>query len=113
MAKKRAKRNYLLIGFSYLLTIVAVVIIMLKVFFPYHRIIAITIYGISWIPFIYALFIHKRSVISSKRKNKIIHFVKAYKSFIIWAVVLLAAAYFIWVLFPVEQTVFLNLQNQN
>ena len=47
-------------GLATLFLITAIVIFATKVFFPYHRLIALSIYGIGWIPFLYSLHLKKR-----------------------------------------------------
>jgi hypothetical protein len=55
--KKRVniKKIAWLIVLSYVVNITALSILMLKVFYPYHRTLAFVVYGISWAIFIYAL----------------------------------------------------------
>lgn len=66
------KKIIRLVLISYTINIVALAILMLKVFYPYYRSVAFCIYGISWAIFIYVLVItlskkyyeHKRTLLS-------------------------------------------------
>lgn len=60
---------------SFLSTIISLLIIALKVFYPYHRIIAFSIYAFSWIPFFYGIYkTDKASRFFAKHKNKLRYF---------------------------------------
>jgi hypothetical protein len=49
------KGKIILIALNFILNTVALVFFMLKIAYPYHRTIAVLIYGASWVPFILAI----------------------------------------------------------
>ncbi len=91
------------------LSIMAVLIVALKVFYPYHRVVAITMYGLSWIPFVYSI-----AKLKSSGQNKTKKFgdvLKKHKTYVESLLVLLITAYLLYVLFPVDKTSFLTAEN--
>jgi hypothetical protein len=66
---KNIKRGYL-ISLSFVINIIAITILMLKIFYPYYRVIAITIYLIGWIPFILSLKTEDKTKIKFLKRNK-------------------------------------------
>lgn len=99
----------LTIGASYGLVLAAFVILMTKVFFPYHRIIAVCIYAISWIPFLRYNIAHRRLLVEHSKtiKNILIH----YWPQVCFGLLLIIFLYSIVVLVPVTSTQLLSLNS--
>ncbi len=94
---------------SILLTVVSIIVLAMKLFFPHHRILAITLYGLSWLPFIYGFATWRTS--KKKYERKLRTYIKQHKATLYTLAILLTAAYFIWVIFPVEDTTFLQAEH--
>ena len=90
------------LGVSYLLAGVAFLILVLRVGTPHHRWIALTIYGISWIPFVFS--IPRRRALVRLHRMKWGGKLKTYFPHFIMACLLGAFAYAARVLVPVEHT---------
>ncbi len=96
-------KNKLIIAFSYLLTLVAILIILLKLFYPNHRLIAFTTYAISWILLIYGIIKFKRIQRFVKKNKHILSIIKKYKYYILNAIFLIFIGYLLVILFPVSK----------
>lgn len=100
------KTRYSLI-LSLVLTLASVVVILLKIFHPYHRVAAVSLYAVGWLPFLYEL------TLESKYKRKSVK-VKAFKkmsrnlTLTFTLVALIVVGYSLWVLFPIKDVSFLK-----
>lgn len=102
----------LILVFSYILTLISILILILKVYYPHHRLIAFTIYAISWIPFIYSLIKFnkvEKFIIEHKKK---FYLLKKYRFYIINSFLLLFIGYILLLLFPVDNFEYLNIEKQ-
>ncbi|MFC1752937.1 YiiX/YebB-like N1pC/P60 family cysteine hydrolase [Thermoproteota archaeon] len=89
---------------SYVLVIFAILIIAGKIFYPNHRLIAIILYLVSWIPFIVEFIRKRKNRQVRKVKKKIFVFIKENKFMIILFALLLLFAYLAWVVIPMERS---------
>lgn len=88
---------------SVIFIILCISIITYKIFYPYHRIIAISIYIISWI--IYYFRFRKNINAQIKESNKLY---KKYYDFMYAVIGFLILFYVIFVIFPINNNEFLN-----
>jgi hypothetical protein len=93
----RVKKITWLIILSYAINILALSILMLKIFYPYYRILAIAIYVISWVIFIYALIIAL-----SKKYNENKKVLLRWLPFLMIALGLFVTLWMILSFFPVD-----------
>lgn len=90
------------IGLSYALAAAAFVVLVTRIGFPYHRLIAIAVYAVSWVPFV--LSFRSRRVWIREQRAAARTVLRPYVSHLALAAVLAAFAYTAWVLVPVEDT---------
>lgn len=95
---------------SALALLLVIIIFGTKLFFPYHRIIAITIYAIGWIPFLYSLSLRKHYIL--QYTNSVTPFFQIYWIHIIFAAIMLVAIFILLTLFPPTKSVFIGLSNE-
>jgi hypothetical protein len=92
---------------GYVLAGVAVIVLVGRLFYPNHHAIAIVLYGVSWIPFVfmcYQLVVKHRLLVSN--------IFVSYGVFVVLGVVLLVFAYLAWVLFPFEKSPLVEMNQQ-
>ena len=99
LSKRKIARNILL---SLLLATAAVVVLAMKILYPWHRAAAITLYVASWLPFCLS-FNQKRAVLR-KRRKVLRKKLRPYLLHAVVAVVLVIAARVSWLLVPAEVT---------
>ena len=90
------------LGASYLLAGLAFLVLVLRLGHPYHRIIALVCYGISWVPFVFS-FPRRRALVRLHRMKwggKL----RTYLPHMVMAALLVAFAYVAKVLVPVEHS---------
>jgi len=93
-----------------LLTFICTLILILKLFYPYHRLVAFSFYLLTWIIFIHSLTkLNKIDKLVKKNKNSI-SFVKKYKVYFIDLFVLIIIGYILFVLFPVDNFEYFNIE---
>jgi len=90
------------IGLSYALAAAAFIVLVTRIGFPYHRLIAITVYAVSWVPF--ALSFRSRRAWIREQRTMARAVLRPYVSHLVLAALLAAFAYTAWVLVPVEAT---------
>lgn len=91
------KRTICLVIVSFVTNIIALAILMMKIFYPYQRIIAFIIYGVSWIIFFYAL---KTILFKKYKKNR--QFLLKWMPLIFIFIGLLLTLWIIFNLFPLN-----------
>ena len=91
--------------------VATVAIFSTKLFFPYHRIIALVVYAVGWIPFLYSVFLRKHWLL--QHKAGVGSFISAFWAHIIFGIILLLALYLFLVLFPITRSAFLGLSNED
>ncbi len=87
---------------SYSIVAVAFVILATKIFYPHHRLIALGLYGVSWVFFLWAFWAKRQSIIASG--EFVGSFVSQYGWLIFFGVVFSLFLYFYFVLFPPEKS---------
>ncbi len=97
---------------SFILTLVSILVLILRLVYPYHRIIAVLIYLISWIPFVYSFLKFDRSKTLLKKGTSSLEIVKKYSSFLILFLFLILTSFILFVLFPVNDTTFVSIGEQ-
>jgi len=101
-------KKHLPLAGATILGFISVLTILLRIGFPHHRSIALGIYGIGWIFFIVAL---RRYRTIAKAAGIATGFVHGRLWTVSVGLVLLLVGYGIWVVFPVHETVFIDLDN--
>jgi hypothetical protein len=89
---------------SYILVILAILIISLRFFYPHHRIIAMSLYLVSWVPFVISIIKKRKDRSIHHAKKRIAVFIKENRTMIILFALLLLFAYLAWIVFPVEKS---------
>jgi hypothetical protein len=87
--------------------IAALIVLATKFLFPYHRVVALIIYAIGWIPFLYSVFLRKKWLL--EHQEAATSFLAAFWVHIVFGVVALVVLYFFFVIFPVAKSPFLKL----
>lgn len=95
---------------SLIFLIAAIVVLAVKIFFPHHRIVALIVYALGWIPFIYSLSLRKRWILHEKMA--LTSFFAGYWIHLLFGAVMLLFLYFLLVLFPVAKSPFLGLDDE-
>lgn len=90
--------------------LVTIVIFATKIFFPYHRIIALIIYGIGWIPFLYSISLRKKWIL--QHKGAVTSFLQMYWIHIVFGVLMVLMLYVFLTLFPPVKSPFAELNDQ-
>ena len=93
-------RNKRLLWITLLLVIAAVVVLGMKLAFPWHRAVAFGLLALGWIPLIISYRINR--AILREKKQKIKQKTRPFLPHTIVALILLLAFYVTWALFPVE-----------
>ncbi len=97
------------LGLATAFLVATIAIFATKFLFPYHRIVALVVYGIGWIPFLYSIslkrqyILHHQEVISS--------FFAAFWVHIVFGGVMLISLYVFLVLFPPVKSPFIGLSD--
>jgi len=78
------KKRLILIVLSFIPSIIAITVFMMRFFYPYHRIIALFFYILGWIPFLLSLHSKKQGTFIQKHKSKI--FYSLLSIIILWAI---------------------------
>ncbi|MCD4705044.1 hypothetical protein K8R66_03120, partial [bacterium] len=95
---------------SIVLLIVTIVIFAMKILYPYHRVLALSIYFIGWIFFIYSIFLKKQWLL--QHKETVTSFFSAFYVHIIFGIIMLGAIYLLFILFPAEKSSFIGLDDK-
>ncbi|MFT5121593.1 MAG: hypothetical protein ACI9TH_005174 [Kiritimatiellia bacterium] len=98
------------LGLSYALVGLAFLVLVLRLGHPYHRILALVLYGISWVPFI--LSIERRRGLVRLHRLKWGKKLKTYLPHIVLAVLLGYFLYVIKVLVPVQDSAVANMTSE-
>ncbi|MEM7396204.1 MAG: hypothetical protein AAF492_28040, partial [Verrucomicrobiota bacterium] len=102
MSRRKALRFVTGLGAAFVLGVTAFIILMMRMGYPEHRVTALTIYLISWLPFIWSIRVKKEFL--RRQKDKLKKKTRPYLLHGIVAVILLLLAYAGNVLVPVERT---------
>ncbi len=108
IAMRRIIRN---VGLAWMLALVAFVVIASKLFHPYHRLVAVIVYFISWIPFVLS-FRDKRHWLREQR-GKARGFLLSNLPHTALGILLLLFLYVAWVLVPVKSSPLSNLAEKD
>ena len=95
-------KNKRLLLVPVLLLLVAVVVLGMKIAFPSHRLIALVLLGLGWVPLIVSYRINRRLL--RVQKHRIKKKARPFLPHAVVAVLLLVAFYVTWALFPVERS---------
>jgi hypothetical protein len=90
------------LGLSYLLAIAAIAVLMTKTLYPLHRVVAFSLFGLSWIPFM--LSFRYRSARLRLYKREVRKRWRNYAPYAGVALLLAIFAYAAWVLVPVDDS---------
>ena len=90
--------------------IATIVVFATKFLFPYHRIVALIIYAIGWIPFLYSISLKKKWLL--QHQDLATSFFSAFWVHIVFGVIMLLILYAFLVLFPVAKSPFLKLGDE-
>jgi hypothetical protein len=101
---------WIALGLATTFLIAAVIILATNFLFPHHRILAITIYAIGWIPFLYSLFLKRQLIL--KYQETVSSFFSVFWIHILFGIVMLASLYVFLVLFPATKSPFIGLSNE-
>ncbi|MDH5597354.1 MAG: hypothetical protein OEY44_04560, partial [Candidatus Peregrinibacteria bacterium] len=93
-----------------LFLIATIAIFATKAFFPYHRVVALSVYAVGWIPFLYSISLRKQWIL--KHQESVTTFFQAYWLHLGLAVIMLGTIYVLLTLFPPVKSPFLDLSNQ-
>ncbi|MDH5596607.1 MAG: YiiX/YebB-like N1pC/P60 family cysteine hydrolase [Candidatus Peregrinibacteria bacterium] len=93
-----------------LFLIATIAIFATKAFFPYHRIVALSVYAVGWIPFLYSISLRKQWIL--KHQESVTTFFQAYWLHLGLAVIMLGTIYVLLTLFPPVKSPFLGLSDQ-
>jgi len=96
--KRYLTKRIVILGISFLLALIALPILILRIFDPYHSIVALTLYILSWIPLAYGIFVKK---------------ILKYKLIILVVLGLLIIGSILWVIFPLDETLFLHISKED
>lgn len=87
--------------------LVTIVVFATKLFFPHHRMIALIVYAMGWIPFLYSISLRKQWVL--RHQEIVSSFFQAYWIHLVFGVVMLLAVYVLLTLFPPVKSPFIGL----
>lgn len=90
--------------------IATIVIFANKIFFPYHRIVALVIYAVGWVPFLYSISLRKQSIL--QHQEAVTSFLQVYWIHIIFGVVMLLSIFILLTLFPPVKSPFVGLSDK-
>lgn len=90
--------------------IATIIILATKSFFPHHRVIALVVYLIGWIPFLYSVSQRKKWLL--EQNTVITSFLQAYWIHIVFGIILLIVLYIFLTLFPPVKSPFIGLSDE-
>lgn len=95
-------KNKRLLLITVLLVLLTIVVLGMRIGYPHHRLIGLVLLALGWIPLVASYRINRRLL--RVQKNIIKKKARPFRPHVIVAVILLAAFYSTWVLFPVEES---------
>jgi hypothetical protein len=90
--------------------IAAIAIFATKFLFPYHRIVALVIYAVGWVPFLYSISLKKQWILQNQ--GVVTSFLSAFWVHIVFGMIMLVSLYIFLVLFPVAKSPFIGLNDE-
>ena len=87
-----------------------IVIFATKFLFPYHRILALIVYGIGWVAFIYSIYLKKQYIL--QHQEAVTSFFLTFWVHIVFGAVMLFLVYVFFVLFPAEKSPFIGMTDK-
>jgi hypothetical protein len=87
--------------------IATIIIFATKMFFPHHRVVALFVYAVGWIPFIYAILLQKRFL--QQHQEVVSTFLQAFWIHITFGIVLILSLYIFLTIFPAEKSPFIGM----
>lgn len=87
-----------------------IVIFATKFLFPYHRIVALVVYTIGWIPFLYSISLRKKWVM--QHNDTTMSFFQVFWIHIIFGVIMLLSLYIFLAIFPATKSIFIGLDDK-
>ncbi|PLX27699.1 hypothetical protein C0583_00465 [Candidatus Parcubacteria bacterium] len=97
--------------FSTILLIATVAVFAMRIFFPYHRIVALIIYGIGWIPFLYSISLRKKWILSYS--GTVSNYLSAFWIHILFGLLMILSLYIFLVLFPPVKSPFFGMSDES
>lgn len=100
---------WIALGLATLFLIITIIVFATKFLFPYHRIVALIIYGIGWIPFLYSIYIKRQFII--EQQGTITSFLSAFWIHILFGIGMLISLYIFLIIFPAVKSPFTELSD--
>ncbi len=101
---------WMALSFATVCLVVTIVVFATKFLFPYHRVLALVIYGIGWIFFIYSITLKKQWIL--RHQESVTSFFTAYWIHIVFGAVMIGIIYVFLVIFPPVKSPFIGLQDE-
>mgnify|MGYP006281479965 CR=1 FL=1 len=98
------------IALAIVFLIATIAIFATKLFFPYHRVVGVLVYGLGWIPFLYSAYLRKEWIAS--QKESVTSFFAIYGIHIFVGLTMVLVLYFLFILFPLQKSVFIGLDKE-
>lgn len=95
---------------STLCLVATIIIFATKFLFPYHRVVALLIYAIGWIPFIYSISLRKKWIL--QHEQVVTTFFQAYWVHIVYGIIAVVVLNIFLILFPVTKSPFSGLSDK-
>jgi Permuted papain-like amidase enzyme, YaeF/YiiX, C92 family len=94
---------------SIALLFVTIIVFAMKIVYPYHRALALIVYVIGWVFFIYSLSLRKQWIL--EHKETVTSFFSMFYIHIIFGIIMLVSIYLLFVLFPAAKSPFIGLDD--
>lgn len=101
---------WMALGLATVCLVATIAIFATKFLFPYHRFIALTIYAIGWIPFLYSISLKRQLII--QHQETVTSFFSAFWIHIVFGIVMIVSLYVFLVLFPAAKSPFIGLPDE-
>jgi hypothetical protein len=101
---------WIALGLATVFLIAAIAVFATKFLFPYHRVVALLLYAVGWVPFLYSIALKRQLFL--QHQEAVTSFLGAFWVHIVFGVVLVVTLYALLVLFPVTRSPFTGMSDE-